>query len=310
MTTATVAADRVRQFNRFYTRRLGLLNAGLLHSPFSLAEVRVLYEIAQQPRPTAKAIAESLHMDPGYLSRLLRGLRRRRLVSARAAPHDRRERWLALTDRGRKAFDVLNARATEEIVGMLSALSDAEQEDLLASIGTVEELLGESQPKEFAPPAIELRPPAPGDLGWVVQRHGELYRDEYGWNAEFEGLVARVVGEFASAEPGSGQRCWIATLDGRRAGSVFLMPESPDVARLRLLLVEPWARGHGLGTRLIDACIDAAREGGYHTLTLWTNDVLKEARRLYQRAGFRLVKSERHQNFGKSLMGQTWELAL
>jgi GNAT superfamily N-acetyltransferase len=193
---------------------------------------------------------------------------------------------------------------------MLRGLSPGQKEHLLASLGTVEELLGEAGPPRAGSPTIALRPPEPGDLGWVVQRHGELYQQEYGWDVEFERLVAKIVGEFAAADPSPGQRCWIATLDGRRAGSVFLMPASAEVARLRLLLVEPWARGHGLGTRLINACIDAARESGYHTLTLWTNDVLKEARRLYQRAGFRLVKSERHRSFGKSLVGQTWELAL
>jgi DNA-binding MarR family transcriptional regulator/GNAT superfamily N-acetyltransferase len=310
LSTPTATAARVREFNRFYTRRLGLLNAGLLQSPFSLAEVRVLYEIAHHPRATAKTIADTLAMDPGYLSRLLRGLRRRRLLTARTSPQDRRERVLALTERGRKAFKVLNSRATEEVAGMLRGLSTGQKDHLLASLGAVEELLGGAEPVPPTSPAIALRPPEPGDLGWVVQRHGELYAEEYGWNADFERLVARVVGEFAAGEPESVQRCWIATLDGRRAGSVFLMPDSPEVARLRLLLVEPWARGHGLGSRLIAACIQAAREAAYRTLTLWTNDVLNEARRLYQRAGFQLVKSERHRSFGKALVGQTWELAL
>jgi DNA-binding MarR family transcriptional regulator/GNAT superfamily N-acetyltransferase len=309
MTTPTATAARVREFNRFYTRRMGLLNPGLLRSPFSLAEVRVLYEIAHEPEPTAKKIAGTLAMDPGYLSRLLRGLRRRRLLTARAAPHDRRERRLALTERGRKAFAVLNARATEEVAEMLQDVPRARHEDLLASFSTIEELLSQAG---FAvrTPVIALRDPEPGDLGWVVQRHGVLYRQEYGWNADFERLVAQIVGEFAGAEPSPGQRCWIATLDGRRAGSIFLMPASAEVARLRLLLVEPWARGHGLGSRLISACIEAARESGYRTLTLWTNAVLKEARRLYQHAGFQLVKSEPHRSFGKSLVGQTWELPL
>ena len=310
MTTPAATAARVREFNRFYTRRLGLLNAGLLQSPFSLTEVRILYEIAHRPRSTAKSIADTLALDPGYLSRLLRGLRRRRLLTARASPHDRRERALALTERGRRAFRVLNTRATREVSGMLRGLSPGEKQHLLASLGTVKELLGEAEPPRRRDPVIALRPPEPGDLGWVVQRHGELYREEYGWDADFERLVAKIVGEFAAADSSPGQRCWIATLEGRRAGSVFLMPASTEVARLRLLLVEPWARGHGLGTRLTDACIEAARESGYRTLTLWTNDVLKEARRLYQRAGFRLVKSERHRSFGKALVGQTWELTL
>jgi DNA-binding MarR family transcriptional regulator/N-acetylglutamate synthase-like GNAT family acetyltransferase len=303
------AADRVRRFNRFYTRRMGLLNPGLLQSPFSLAEVRVLYEIAHQERPTAKSIASTLRLDPGYLSRLLRGLRQRGLLTARPEEHDRRERRLSLTARGRKAFGTLNARATEEIADMLHGLSPSAQHDLLRSIGTIENLLDQER-AEAATPEIALRNPEPGDLGWVVQRHGELYAEEYDWNAEFERLVAAIVGEFASAPADSGNRCWIATVDGERAGCIFLVPSSPEVARLRLLLVEPWARGLGLGTVLVNQCIAAAREGGYRILTLWTNDVLTAARRIYERAGFRLVKSESHRSFGKLLTGQNWELSL
>src|SRR5918992_899634 len=266
-------ANRVRQFNRFYTRQMGLLNAGLLHSPFSLAEVRVLYELAHVQQPTAKEVANTLDLDEGYLSRLLRGLRQRGLVTSRTSPRDGRQRRLALTSRGRRTFKVLNARATGEIADMLRRLSESEQEVLVRSLGTVQSLLGEPEPtRSEERPAIALRSPEPGDLGWVVERHGELYAEEYGWNVEFERLVARIVGEFAAAESGSRPRCWIATLDGRRAGSVFLMPASKKVARLRLLLVEPWARGHGIGTRLVDACVNAAREAGYRTLTLWTND--------------------------------------
>jgi DNA-binding MarR family transcriptional regulator/N-acetylglutamate synthase-like GNAT family acetyltransferase len=310
LTSPLATAARVRQFNRSYTQRLGLLNAGLLQSPFSLAEVRVLYEVAHLSQPTAKIIADTLHLDAGYLSRLLRRLRQRGLLTARAAPGDRRQRSLALTRRGEKAFSILSERATTEIAELLQGLSPGEQEHLLASLGTVEKLLGLAEPPPSSSPAVALREPEPGDLGWVVQRHGELYAEEYGWDADFERLVARIVGEFAAASGDSGQRCWIATLDGRRAGCVFLVPASPEVARLRLLLVEPWARGHGLGTLLVNACIEAARKAGYRTLTLWTNDVLTAARRLYERAGFCLVNSERHRSFGKRLVGQTWELAL
>ena len=310
MTSQLAAARRIRRFNRFYTQRMGLLNAGLLQSPFSLPEVRVMYEIAHLETPTASAIAGALGLDPGYLSRLLRRLQQRGLVAARAVAEDRRQRRLSLTGRGRRAFAVLNARATAEVAELLRDVPPPKQEDLLASFGTIEELLGPARGASPPAPEISLRDPEPGDLGWVVQRHGELYAEEYGWNADFERLVARIVGEFAAAEPSSGQRCWIATLDGRRAGSIFLMPASAEVAKLRLLLVEPWARGHGLGSRLIAACIEAAGEAGYRTLTLWTNDVLKEARRLYERAGFNLVKTEPHRSFGQSLVGQTWELAL
>jgi GNAT superfamily N-acetyltransferase len=200
------------------------------------------------------------------------------------------------------------------VASLLEGLSHPQRGQLLDSLETVETLLERhaltETPAPGTPPVVALRAPGLGDLGWVVQRHGELYADEYGWNADFERLVARIVGEFAAAEPGPRQRGWIATVDGRRAGCVFLMPGAEGVGRLRLLLVEPWARGHGLGGRLVDTCIQAARRAGCHTLTLWTNDVLTAARRLYERAGFRLVKSERHRSFGKTLTGQTWDLDL
>jgi DNA-binding MarR family transcriptional regulator/GNAT superfamily N-acetyltransferase len=311
MSTTVTAAKKVRRFNRFYTQRMGLLNSGLLESPFSLSEVRVLYEIAHRSRPTAKVIAGELQLDEGYLSRLLRGLRQRGLITTRAAPHDRRERWIALTSRGRNAFSVLDDRATREIGAMLEGLSAAAQQRLLSSISAIETVLNNTATSASAPrPVIALREPQPGDLGWVVQRHGELYATEYGWTVEFERLVAKIVGDFAAADPGSGNRCWIALVDGERAGSILLVPASPEVARLRLLLVEPWARGLGIGTRLVQECIQAARTGGYRTVTLWTNDVLVDARRLYERAGFHLVKSEPHQSFGQLLVGQNWELPL
>jgi DNA-binding MarR family transcriptional regulator/GNAT superfamily N-acetyltransferase len=310
------AAARVRRFNRFYTRRLGLLDEGHLHSPYSLPEVRVLYEVAHRERPTAAAIAGALGVDAGYLSRLLRGLRHRGLLAARVVPHDRRQRVLTLTARGRRTFAGLDARATAEVGAMLEQLSPADRDRVVTSLEMVQTLL---EPERNEPsgeatdsdaPKVALRAPAAGDLGWVVQRHGELYAQEYGWNEDFERLVARIVGDFASGEPGPRQRAWIATVDGRRAGCVFLVPGDAGVARLRLLLVEPWARGHGLGGLLVGTCIQAARRAGCHTLTLWTNDVLTAARRLYERAGFRLVKTERHRSFGKALTSQTWDLDL
>jgi DNA-binding MarR family transcriptional regulator/N-acetylglutamate synthase-like GNAT family acetyltransferase len=310
VTTQLAAAARVRRFNRFYTRRIGLLDAGHLYSPFSLAEARVLYEVAHLERPTASTLIDTLDLDAGYLSRLLRGLRQRGLITARAASGDRRRRELALTTRGRKAFGELDARATGAVAAMLERLSIPEQDRLLSSLGTVEALLDNAVPAPAAP-AVALRAPEAGDLGWVVQRHGGLYAEEYGWDASFERLVAKIVGEFAATDAGPANRCWIATLDGQRAGCVFLMPgAATGGGKLRLLLVEPWARGHGIGGRLVATCIAAARDAGHHTLTLWTNDILTAARHLYERAGFRLVKRERHRSFGKALVGQTRELAL
>ena len=268
------AAARVRRFNRFYTRRLGLLDEGHLRSPFSLPEVRVMYEVAHRERPTAAAIAAALDVDAGYLSRLLRGLRHRGLLAARVVPHDRRQRVLVLTPRGRRTFAGLDARATADVAAMLADLSTSERERLLASLETVQTLLDADQPAppertaRAAAPRVVLRAPAPGDLGWVVQRHGELYAEEYGWNEDFERLVAGIVGDFAGTEPGPRQRAWIAMVEARRAGCVFLMPGGEGVARLRLLLVEPWARGHGVGSLLVDTCIQAAQRAGCHTLTL------------------------------------------
>ncbi len=313
MAAALDVALRLRQFNRFYTRRLGLLEARHVESPFSLAEVRVLYELAHREQPTASDIAMALDMDEGYLSRLLRRLWQHGLVRARPAPHDSRQRRLTLTSKGRKGFESLSARATASVVDLIRHLTPPERKQLVGAATTIEALL-DGSPAEAVPPqanAVELRSPVAGDLGWVVQRHGELYSREYGWNVEFERLVARIVGEFAAAASEPVQQCWIATLGGRRAGSVFLMPgPDPGVGRLRLLLVEPWARGHGLGTKLVATCIAAARRAGCTRLTLWTNDGLIAARQIYEGQGFRLVHSERHRSFGKSLVGQTWELEL
>ncbi len=319
------AALRLRRFNRFYTRRLGLLDASHLQSPFSLGEVRILYELAHREQPTAAGIAAALGMDEGYLSRVLRRLRQQRLVRARTAPHDGRERRLALTAKGQRAFGTLDTRATNAVVRLIQNLTPPEQARLVSAVTTVEAML-ERAPDGLPGTAtdadaaaedslvgkeVELRAPRPGDLGWVVQRHGELYHEEYGWTADFERLVARIVAEFAAGPEGPLRRCWIATVGGRRAGCIFLMPdERPEVGRLRLLLVEPWARGHALGARLVEACLNAAREAGCARLTLWTNDVLVAARRLYERTGFRLTHSERHRSFGAALIGQTWELTL
>ena len=299
----------VRRFNRFYTRQIGLLDQGLLRSRYSLTEVRVMYEIAHRPGITATEVGELLGLDGGYLSRILRGLRRQGLVSASPVPSDRRRRRLGMTERGRRAFSRLDERASAEVAAMLARLSRPRRRELIEAMRGIEGLLGPSPTAESAPRLV-LRGPLPGELGWVVQRHGEIYATEYGWNVEFEGLVAAIVGKFVAERDDRVERCWIAELGGDPAGSVFLVKETDRVARLRLLLVEPWARGHGVGTRLVGACLDFARDAGYVKVRLWTNSVLHAARRVYQRAGFRLVEERSHHSFGQELVSQTWELDL
>ena len=304
-------AGAVRRFNRFYTRQIGLLEEGLLDSPFSLSEVRLLYEIAHRPGITATELREILAIDGGYLSRLLRGLRRHGLVSARAPAADRRQRQLSLTDTGRRTFEGLDARSTREVEVMVARLTGPQRRELIEGMQRIEALLAPSDGDEEAGRAtVLLREPRVGELGWVVQRHGELYAEEYGWNAEFEGLVAEIVGRYVAEHDTRVERAWIAELSGRPAGSVFLVRKSDEVARLRLLLVEPWARGHGIGTLLVEECLRFARAAGYARISLWTNAVLHAARHIYERAGFRLVEEEHHRSFGHDLMGQTWEMDL
>lgn len=302
--------ERIRRFNRFYTRRLGLLEQGLLQSSLSLSQARVLYELAHRESPTAKVIADILGLDPGYLSRMLRGFREQGLLRVAHAAEDRRRRHLALTPRGRALFRELDTRSSAQVAALLTGVPPARRERLTRAMATIETLLADESGRGGEPPRIALRGLESGDLGWVVQRHGELYAAEYGWNQDFERLVAAIVGEFAARSDSARERGWIATLGGARAGSIFLMRSSARVAQLRLLLVEPWARGHGLGGILVSACMDEARALGYQRITLWTNSVLDAARRLYQRAGFRLVRSERHHSFGHDLVGQNWERAL
>jgi DNA-binding MarR family transcriptional regulator/N-acetylglutamate synthase-like GNAT family acetyltransferase len=297
----------VRHFNRFYTRQIGLLDEGLHHSPFSLTEVRVLYQIFHHPGITATGVREALALDAGYLSRILRGLRRQGLVSARAHVADRRRRTLTLTERGLRTFGGLNARSSEEVGAMLARLSRPQRKELVRAMRGIEGLL--DRPIAGSE-GVVLRDPLPGELGWVVKRHGEIYAAEYGWNAEFEGLVAEIVGRFATSFDRRVERCWIAELRGEPAGSIFLMNATAKVAKLRLLLVEPWVRGHGVGTGLVDACLAFARDVGYARIRLWTNAELHAARRLYQRAGFVMTEESRAHRFGHDQVFQTWELDL
>lgn len=299
----------VRRFNRFYTRRIGVLNEGLLRSKYSLTEVRVLYELAHEGHgATATTLNRELGLDPGYLSRLLRGFARRGLIRKESSTADRRRTHLSLTKRGRETFAALNRLADEEIDAMLGALPDTAQRRLMAALSDTERLL--DAPADVPAAPYIVRPPRTGDLGWVVHRHGALYAHEYGWDERFEALVAGIVSDFVRDYDATRERCWIAERGGEIVGSVFLVRGSETIAKLRLLYVEPAARGLGIGRRLVDECVRFAREAGYRTITLWTQSILTSARRIYEGAGFRLVRSEPHASFGFPLVAETWELDL
>ncbi len=297
----------VRRFNRFYTRKIGVLEEKFLESPFSLTEGRVLYELAHREKPSATDIARELGLDAGYLSRILRRFEARGLIAREPSADDGRQSHLALTPRGRKAFGPLDAKSRELTAGMLHGLPAGGQERLVGAMRTVERLLGNGP----APgDTYRLRPRRPGDMGWVVHRHGVLYAEEYGWDEHMEALIAEIVAKFINEFDPRRERCWIAERDGEPVGSVFVVKKSPRVGQLRLLVVEPSARGLGIGKRLVAECIRFARRAGYRMLVLWTNDVLHAARRIYQAAGFRLVREEPHESFGHKLVGQYWSLGL
>ena len=296
----------VRQFNRFYTRQIGALREHLAESPFSLAQARILYELAHRPEVTAGELARDLGLDPGYLSRILAGFERRKYIIRTRSTTDARQQHLRLTRAGHSAFQPLDRQSSREVRGMLEPLSAEDQTQLVQSMSTIEALLGHREEG----PAYILRPPNPGDMGWVIHRHGALYAQEYHWNDEFEALVAGIVAKFMEKFDAKRERCWIAERNGAMAGCVFLVRHSERVAKLRLLLVEPWARGHGIGRRLVSECIDFARQSGYRKLTLWTNNNLDAARHLYVDAGFQLTKEWKHHSFGADLIGQTWDLQL
>jgi DNA-binding MarR family transcriptional regulator/GNAT superfamily N-acetyltransferase len=297
----------VRAFNRFYTRKLGVLDQQLLKSPFSLSEARVLYEIANRKDPAAKEIGIELGLDPGYLSRIVQSFDDSGLVTRKPLRSDRRQQQLSLTAKGRQAFDKLNRSSHDDVAALLAGLPDGGRERLIGAMAVIENLLGAS--REPLPPAI-LRSPGPGDMGWVVQSHGSLYAREYGFDSSFESLVAEISAKFIASFDASRERCWIAELDGAPVGSVFLVRHSDDVAKLRLLLVDPAGRGQGLGQRLVAECVSFARQCGYRKITLWTQSILVAARKIYQDTGFVLVGTEAHRSFGQSLIGETWELEL
>lgn len=308
--TGTVLADRVaavRRFNRFYTQRIGVLQDGFAKSPFSLTEARVLYELLHRDRPTASEIGSELGLDPGYLSRILRGFAARGLIAKERSRQDGRNIHLTVTPRGRKAFAPLETHSDTEVGNMLKPLAPAEQVRLVAAMQAVEQLLGENgEAKNF----YLLRPHRPGDMGWIVARHGVVYAEEYGWDHRLEALVAEIVAAFLRNFDPAREHCWIAERDGENLGCVMLVKDTEQVARLRLLLVEPQARGLRIGARLVAECIRFARQAGYRKMTLWTHSVLTAARHTYERAGFELVESKSHDEFGKTLVGETWDLKL
>jgi DNA-binding MarR family transcriptional regulator/GNAT superfamily N-acetyltransferase len=295
----------VRRFSRFYTRRIGVLQERLLDSPFSLTEGRIFYELAQRDTTTAAELAKELGLDPGYLSRILRGFEERGLIERQPAQLDARQNLVRLSASGRAAFIPFDASSREQIAAMLKVLTIADQHRLVDALQTVEALI---EPERQPP--FRLRPHRPGDIGWVIQRHGTLYARDYGWDESFEALVAEVAAQFIRSFDPAAERCWIAEKDGEPVGSVFLVRQSEEVAKLRLLIVEPQARGLGIGERLVAECIAFARKAGYRRVTLWTNSVLVSARRLYEAAGFRLTASEPHRSFGHDLVAETWDLEL
>lgn len=297
----------VRRFTRFYTRKIGVLQEGLLGSAFSLSEGRVIYELAQREAVTATELGKELGLDAGYLSRILKSFGERGLVRRDRSAKDGRESLISLTAAGREAFEAIDARSREEVGAMLAGLPGRDQTTLIGAMRTIEGLLA---PGARAANGFVLRPHRPGDMGWVIHRQAVLYHEEYGWDESFEALVAEICAAFIKSFDPAKERCWIAEIDGEIVGSVFLVRQSDEVAKLRLLYVEQKARRLGLGRRLVEECIGFARTAGYKTVTLWTNDILHAARKIYQAEGFRLVEEDRHHSFGHDLVGQNWELAL
>ncbi len=295
----------VREFNRAYTNVIGLLRSRYLDSAYSLTEARLLFELAQADQAEIAALRQAVDIDPGYLSRILARFAADGLITREPSAADARRRVISLTETGRAIFQLLDQRSTEQIAALLGQLSDADAGRLTEAMATITQLTRPIRP----PAAVLLRPPEPGDLGWVIQRNGALYAQEYGWDASYEALVARIVADFAGrSDPG--EAAWIAELDGAPVGCVFCMRDGAATARLRLLLVEPRARGLGLGERLVTECLAFARRAGYAEIVLWTNDVLAAARRIYQRQGFELVRSEPQHSFGHDLVSQDWRLPL
>ncbi len=311
-----IAEDRIatmRGFNRFYTRQIGVLRKRFLDSPFSLGEARVLHEIARGNAPTASEIGRALDLDAGYLSRVLRQFEKRGLIERRASASDARQSHLTLSPRGRKTYALLERRSQRDTGAMLGGLKAADQIRLIAAMNTIQSLLSgksETAAETTLDRSYSLRAPRPGDLGWIVKRHAELYAQEYNWIEPFEGVCAQIVADFANKNDPQRERCWIAEMDGANVGCVFLIADSDTVARIRLLLVDPKARGLQLGAQLVDECIGLARRAGYQKITLWTHSVLTAARHIYQNAGFTLTRSEQRVSFSQPVISEHWDLEL
>ncbi|AMN40946.1 bifunctional helix-turn-helix transcriptional regulator/GNAT family N-acetyltransferase [Rhodoplanes sp. Z2-YC6860] len=306
--TAQHEAQRVaavRRFNRFYTQHLGVLNDGFLDSPFSLTQARVLYEIRERHSSTATDIGRDLGLDAGYLSRLLAQFEKSRLIRKERSPSDGRQSFLSITAMGRKAMDHLERRTVRQVGDVLHRLSDPEQDRLVQAMRSVERMMALASKTESE---IVLREPRPGDLGWIVARHATLYLQEYGWAGNFEAICAQIVADFGMKFDPARERCWIAEMNGENVGSVFLVKDTDEIARLRLLLVDPVARGRGLGTRLTAECVRFAQARGYRRITLWTHSILTPARHIYAKAGFTLTSSEKKKSFGKDVVSEIWDL--
>jgi DNA-binding MarR family transcriptional regulator/GNAT superfamily N-acetyltransferase len=297
----------VRAFNRFYTKKLGVLDQHLMQSPFSLSEARVLYELAHRGSVAAKEIGAELGLDPGYLSRIVQGFEDKGLITRTPLPSDKRQQQLGLTTKGRQAYAKLDRSSDSEVAAMLRALDDGTRDRLVGAMGAIEQIL---EPATQARPSFVLRSHRPGDIGWVTSRHGAVYAQEYGWDISFEALVAEIGAQFIRSFDPTREHCWIAEVDGEPVGSIFLVKSTDEVAKLRLLLVEKKARGLGIGRALTEQCIRFARERGYKSMVLWTQSCLTAARDIYRRAGFQLVSEEPHHSFGVDLVGETWELEL
>jgi DNA-binding MarR family transcriptional regulator/N-acetylglutamate synthase-like GNAT family acetyltransferase len=299
--------NAIRRFNRFITRQIGVLREGLLHTPYSPTEARIIFELANNETLTASELINDLGLDAGYLSRMITSLEGKGIVEKTRSKSDGRQRLLHLTSEGQSAFELLDKRSRDEVTDMLDDLEEKDQQRLFKAMQTIEDIFSEGL--KYSQPYV-LRPHEPGDMGWITHRHGVIYAEEYGWDEQFEALVAQIGSDFLRNYNPKKERCWIAEMEGEIVGSVFVTQDSEKVARLRLLLVEPKARGLGLGTRLVEECIRFSKRNGYEKLVLWTNSVLEAARHSYKKLGFELVEEEKHHSFGHDLVGETWEKSL